>query len=89
MAKAPLIMEIKVKFRWWIWIYLKGIECMIRLTKLEPDWEKVEKTIEDGMILEVKNTKETNTIFPFVAMFLIQFIAGALLAYTFGIINFG
>lgn len=42
---ARLAPTIKVTFAWWLKPYLYGVVIMVKLTRLEPDYDKVEKTI--------------------------------------------
>lgn len=43
-----------VKQRWWLRWYLDGVVIMAELSGAEPDMEKVEATIERGLVLQVE-----------------------------------
>ncbi len=42
-----------IHMRWWLRAYLYGVTCMAYLMGAEPDWAKVERTIERGLVIRL------------------------------------
>ena len=49
MIKTELVLKIKLK--WWLKLYLKGLTLFCKLTGEVPDWDKVESVCKNGFII--------------------------------------
>ncbi|MDN4061473.1 hypothetical protein QPK31_24940 [Massilia sp. YIM B02769] len=52
MATTTLMFKLKV--RWWLKLYLAGVMITARLTRAEPNWERVRYWIGKGTKIEVR-----------------------------------
>lgn len=41
-----------VRMRWWLRCYLVAVMCFARATGMEPDWDRVERWIRRGLVLQ-------------------------------------
>lgn len=50
---ANCSITLKVRFRWWLWLYIWGVQTTVALTGLEPDWAKVGRMVQRGVYTEI------------------------------------
>ena len=53
MPQATPTIQIQVRRRWWLGMYLAGVVLFARTTGLEPDWAKVEAAILRGLVVRL------------------------------------
>lgn len=51
MAKVQL--TLKVSVAWWVWPYLAGVQLVSWIHDLEPDFDKVSKTVLKGISIDI------------------------------------
>lgn len=49
MAINSITITIKIKIAWWVRWYIAGVSLRALLTGLEPDFEKVARTVRRGL----------------------------------------
>ncbi|WP_176394305.1 hypothetical protein [Chromobacterium violaceum] len=52
MAK-PIMITVRVRMRWWLPLYVAGVDFMSTVTGMEPDDEQVRKWLKRGMHAEL------------------------------------
>ena len=57
MAAKNLKLYIVVKIAWWLKPYLLGVVLTAQITKQEPDWVKVHKTVAKAIKCKFTNVK--------------------------------
>lgn len=51
---AATTLKLKVSIQWWLRAYLAGVVLTARLTRCEPNWERVRYWVGKGIKLKVK-----------------------------------
>lgn len=44
--------RVSIRVRWWLRCYLAAVMRFARVTGVEPDWMRVERVIQRGLVLE-------------------------------------
>lgn len=51
---ATVELRLRVRYRWWFWPYINTLKYLCDLFDADPDWEKLDRMIKRGIILEVR-----------------------------------